>query len=224
MNVQADSSLRTLARRSGAAVGLPGYAWDDRARRYVNLATGRYTAQGDINDLLRSVTLRASDTMAALAQNVSAGKLTTREFYEAMQLTLRQAYNANAALARGGWQQMTQADWGRNGHQLRTQYELLRSFCRDIEDGRLTLTQRPLSEAQIVARARLYADSAYGRYWQVMDERARSAGLAEGRTNTAGDDRVCQVCRTQQAKGWQALASFAPPLYHGGCRCDAEYR
>lgn len=210
---------KVLARKSGEKVGLPGYAWDDKARRYVNLTTGRYTAAKEINGLLLSITEKASDTMAALARGVAGGKLTSREFYEAMQSTLRQAYNANAALARGGWQQMTQADWGRNGHQLRIQYEALRNFCNEIRAG-----QPPLTETQIVARARLYADSAYGRYWQVVDEQARTAGLDEGRSQTAGDERVCDICRAEAAKGWQPLFVFRPPLYHAGCRCTAEYR
>lgn len=215
--------LLALARRGGEKVGLPGYTWDDRLRNYVDLSTGRMVKRSEIADLLRSVTDRAGDTMAALGERVANGKITPREFYEAMATTVRQSYNANAALARGGWAQMTPADWGRNGHALRVEYERLRAFAQEIQDGKLSLTQRPLSEAQIVARARLYADSAYGRYWQITDERARAAGLKQGRTRTAGDDRVCEICRGEERKGWQPIVSFRPPLYHAGCRCDAEY-
>lgn len=216
--------VHVLARRGGERVGLPGYAWDERLHNYVDLSSGRMVSRSAINDLLRTATDAAAETMGNLGRKVANGAITPREFYEALQTTVRQAYNANAALARGGWAQMTPADWGRNGHALRMEYERLRNFAQEIQEGRLSLTQRPLSEAQIVARARLYADSAYGRYWQIKDERAREDGMREGRTRTAGDDRVCQICKGEERKGWQTIDNFRPPLYHGGCRCEAEYR
>lgn len=210
--------LVTLAaRQPGSSVGLPGYAWDSRLRNYVSVATGRMVKRREISDLLRSVVDEAGQTMKEFGRLAANGEISPREFYEAMQLTVRQAYNASAALAKGGWGQMTQADWGMNGYRLRLEYENLRNFAQALEAGEV-------SEAQAGARAKLYADSAFGRYWEIRHEAEKNAGTQRARIKTAGDDRVCEtICRPEEKKGWQPIGEIKVPPMHAGCRCDEEF-
>lgn len=211
-------ALRTqAARRPGEAVGLPQYAYDVRLRNYVRVSTGRMVPRREISDLLRSVVDESGQAMREFGRLAARGEISPREFYEAMQLTVRQAYNASAALGKGGWAQMTPADWGRNGYNLRLEYERLREFARALEAGELT-------EKEAGARAKLYADSAFSRYWQIRQENERNAGAQEGRIRTAGDDRVCARCLAEAAKGWQPIDEMAMPTIHAGCRCEAEFR
>lgn len=172
------------ARRPGGSVGLPGYAYDERLHNYVRVSTGRMVPRREISDLLRSVVDESGQAMREFGRLAARGEISPREFYEAMQLTVRQAYNASAALGKGGWAQMTPADWGRNGYNLRLEYERLREFARAIEAGERT-------EAQAAAQAKLYADSAFGRYWQIRQEAERNAGTQEAKLVTVGDERVC---------------------------------
>lgn len=202
------------ARRAGEAVGLPGYAWDSRLHNYVNLSTGRMVSRREVHDLLRDVVESAQQAMMTFGRLAGEGQMTPREFYEAMKTTVRQAYNAAAALSKGGWAQMTPADWGANGRLLRDEYQRLRNFAQDLADGKL-------SPAQAQARAALYGDSAYGRYWAMEDARRLALGGSE-RLITVGDDRVCPICLKIEARGWQPLGTTKVPV-HPACRCDKEY-
>ena len=202
----------------GAAVRLPGYAWNKAIGRYRNLSTGRFVSRQDITGLLRDVADGAGERLAALGKAAVRGDLTARQFYELMQREVKCAYNACAAMAAGGWDRLTARDWGRNGYLLKTQYGFLRDFAADIAVGKL-------SEAQAIARARLYADSAYSRYWELDRQKQQAAGVTLASWKTMADDRVCPSCLELEKKGPQPLASWPLPGsgVHPGCRCDLVY-
>ena len=60
------------------------------------------------------------------------GALSPADFLRAMQEDIKLQTNTNAALAKGGWAQMTPSDWGSNGAQLRQEYANLRNFANEI--------------------------------------------------------------------------------------------
>lgn len=69
--------------------------------------------RSEIGDLLRDVTKATEDRMAQLGAWVADGSMSPRRFYEAMQQEVKLATNVNAALAKGGWAQMTPGQlWG----------------------------------------------------------------------------------------------------------------
>ena len=196
-------------------MGLPGYAWDPALHNYVDLATGRMVKRKAVVQLLTGVVERADDVLAALARAAVRGEITPRQFYELAQREVKHAYNASVALAEGGWHQVPPAEWGRNGGYLRKEYARLREFAAAMERGELT-------EAQAVARARLYGNSAYGRYWDIRTAQARRRGKTRERLRTAGDDRVCPVCLDEEASGWRPIGTYRVPI-HAGCRCFLDY-
>lgn len=204
-----------MPRQPGSTVGLPGYGWDDKLRNYVDLDTGRMVKRSDITDLLRDVTKSSEDKMAALGRMAADGEMSPRKFYEAMQQEIKLATNANAALAKGGWAQLTQADIDATENKIRQEYANLWSFARDIKDGDLT-------PAQIEARAALYANSTYERYWQITTEEQMAKGMVQERLVTVGDERVCEECMDEASKGYVMIGTYYPPI-HPGCRCDVEY-
>jgi len=204
-----------MPRQPGSTVGLPGYSWDDRLRNYVDNDTGRMVKRSDITDLLRDMTKASEDRISEYGRLAADGSMSPRAFYEAMQQEIKLATNTNAALAKGGWAQMTQADWGANGAQLRQEYAYLRNFAGEIAAGNLT-------PAQIAARANLYANSTYSRYWEITTEEQRQRGMTQERLVTMGDDKVCEICQDEASKGWQPIGTYIPPI-HPGCRCDVEY-
>lgn len=207
----------TTGRQSGAAVGLPRFAYDPRARgaKYVDLTTGRYVANSQIQDLLRGYTQSAESRLELYAMQYANGNLTGRQFYDLMTREVKVTTNANTALARGGWGQVTQSDWGRNGFLMRQEYERIRQLVADKEAGLIT-------DAQLQQRARLYANSAYGRYWEIETERQAAAGVTGERVRTVGDDRVCPECLAAEAAGVLPLGTWTLPL-HPACRCDKEF-
>lgn len=205
-------------RQPGRAVGVPDYLWDARLGNYVNRATGRMVKRTAIQEALGAVCDRGASTLAGIAQAGQNGTLTPRQFYEAMQREVRQLYNASAALGKGGWAQMTPADWGRVGRALRDEYGRLRDFAQGLADG-------AISEKQAIARARLYADSAYRQYWRSWGGLQAGLGNDEERWISTGDALVCTVCRELEARGWQPLGSLPRPGDpHPGDRCALDFR
>ena len=197
---------------------LPGYDYDRRVSRYRNLVTGRFVPKQSVNDLLTKVANGSGDTLSRLARQAVNGNLTPRQFYELSRREVKHAYNACAALGKGGWHQMTAADWGRQGSLLKAEYKRLSEFAEAVAKGELT-------EAQAAARASLYADSAYKRYWELDREGQRASGMEAERLVTQGDEKVCEECMGWEGQGWGEIGSRPlPGEIHAGCRCSLEYR
>ena len=212
--------MPTSRRKPGAGLPgiLPGYDWNKRISRYRNLSTGRFVSKQAVNGLLTNVANGSGATLSKLAQQAVRGGLTPRQFYELSRREVKHAYNACAALGKGGWHQMTAADWGRNGNLLRAEYARLRDFSQAIANGKLT-------EAQAAARASLYADSAYKRYWELDREGQRVAGMTRACWVTVGDEKVCLACLELEGLGFVPIEQLPNPggEVHAGCRCELDY-
>ncbi len=204
------------ARRPGTAAGLASYAWDDKLRNYVDLATGRMVKRQLITDLLRTVVSGSEGRLGLLGELYARGQITSRQFYELMTREIKLAVNTSTALASGGWQNVTPAGWGRNGALCRTDYGHLREFIQAVGRGEL-------SEAQIIARAITYANAGWSRYWELEDANQDALGMNQEAVITAHDEKVCPVCSDAEAQGWQMRGTWRLPI-HLVCRCHKIYR
>lgn len=203
-------------------VGLPGYAWDARAQQYRNLTTGRFVAQSKIMNLMETVVDRSTDTIEVLAERAHAGQITPRQFYELARRELRHATNATTALAKGGFHQMTQRDWGRVGGHLARQYRSLRGFADALDPAK---GAAQITLAQTRARARSYFSAIRTAFYRTRQLGMKLLGKKEERWITAGDDRVCETCRGLEQQAWQPIGSLPlPGQTHPACRCDKKYR
>ena len=127
----------------------------------------------------------ASDGLAA---QVSTGQISVQTWTTQMRAAIKEAYTQQYVLARGGINNMTQADWGRLGGALREQYQYLDRFAQEITMGRL-------SPAQIQSRARLYMNSATQAF-----ERGKAAGKGLVLPAYPGDGST--QCRTNCKCRW----------------------
>jgi hypothetical protein len=196
---------------------LPRYAYDPRLRgaKYVDLARNRIVSESTVTDLLRDWTKGSESRLQVLGELYANKEIDGRQFYEFMTREIRLSVNTQTALASGGWGQISNKEWGYNGFICREQYKDLREFIEKAEAG-------DLSAAQIVQRARLYANRAYERFWEIETEKRKNDGEQRERVVTVGDDRVCPECRGAEAQGWQPIGQFSVPL-HPGCRCDKQF-
>ena len=150
------------------------------------------------------------------------GQITLAEWQRLMADDLRNMHLQNAAVGRGGWANLTDADLQKVEGSLRFQYQHLDGFANDILDGKL-------SPAQIKARAQLYAQSGRSAYWDANTTTQTDTGYTEERRIAIGDKGTCTPCNDLEALGWQPIGSLPNP---GGepcdgltnCRCTKEYR
>ena len=194
--------------------------------RYRDLSTGRFVARSTIVDLLRNVTDTSAARLSELAAAVVRGEIPAGLFQRAAMMELKSLHLASAALGAGGWDRLTQADFGRIGATLKGEYRYLAGFVHDLELGKLT-------EAQAAARAALYAGKGYSQFYVTERREKNDRALKRGRIlyarwHTVGDSEVCRDCQALEAIGWQPASLFPVPgdghtACLGNCRCSLEY-
>ena len=128
------------------------WVWAPGAHVYRNTATGRFMGHTEMLALRDTFADAMMTKSGELARRLSAGDIDLATWQKSMRTDLKTSYIDQYVLGRGGRSQMTQADWGRVGQQLKEQYGYLGNFARDIANGNM-------SEAQIAARAQLYHNS-----------------------------------------------------------------
>lgn len=196
------------------------YEYDPRVHRYRDMRTGRFV---DWNRTVRPAVERTMDALAAeireLGRRAGEGEITRWEFIDAMKQRLRIAHLLAYATAKGGWAQMTAADFGRVGRELRRQYDYLRRFGADLAAGRLTA-------GQAAYRASLYARAAYATYENTRRQEMQRAGFQEERRRRTAKES-CPDCIEYARRGWQPIGTL-PPIGQSqclvNCRCYFEFR
>jgi hypothetical protein len=198
----------------------PTYTFNARSQRYRHIATGRWVGRDTVRRALDTTLQRSQADMTRLGRDLQAGRLTLAEWQVATAKSLKAAHLASAAAARGGWAQMTQADYGRVGHKLRGEYGFLARFAQAIADG-----AQPL-DGRFLTRLSMYAQAPRGTYHDQERAGMREAGYTEER-NVLGMADHCDSCRAQTARGWVALGSLIPVGQRDcltSCKCSVQYR
>jgi len=93
-----------------------------------------------------------------LAEQLYTGEISIGQWQETFKDQMRQFYASSAAIGKGGWDNMTNQDWGRLGPVMKEQYRYLQGFADHIDNNRDTISLK-----YIKSRAKLYGEGgAYG--------------------------------------------------------------
>lgn len=197
------------------------YAWNEEAGRYVSLTTGRFVPFSAVRDALESVIDASAVRMNVVTQQLIDGQIPLAEWQAGMMEQIKLAHTAAAAASRGGWAQMSQADWGATGRMIRDQYDYLRNFAEEIASGKQALDGRAL------VRADLYGDAARGTFEQMRRRyEQQQNGMTEER-RMLGDADHCPGCLEQASLGWQPIGTLDPIGAEEcitRCHCNFIYR
>jgi hypothetical protein len=71
-----------------------------------------------------------------------------------MKSEIRALHSADAAIGSGGWENMSQSDWGKVGAAVKSEYRFLHGFAEAVAENRDTI-----SLAAIQARAKMYGEA-----------------------------------------------------------------
>jgi hypothetical protein len=145
------------------------WGYDQGAKRYRDLKSGRFLTNTTITSLRDRVVAAAAQEARALAKQAASGSITPAAFQSGMRDLLRNIHGSEAIFGRGGVNAMSAADWGRLGTTLRNQYGFLDGFVQALK------VPGAVSEAQAMARAELYVGAAIKSYEQ---GRAAAFGVA----------------------------------------------
>lgn len=199
------------------------YVFDRRTGRYHGPLPGYSMVPNErIMGLIQERIEYHQAQMNTLTTALTDGRLTLAQWERAFALQLKDLHLQEAALARGGWQNMTQADFGRVGRLLRDQYGFLHGFAQDIATGEYPAER-------LLWRSSLYALSGRQSYWRAAGTTARSAQMTRKRRIAKGDKGTCGPCADLARLGWvginEKLAEPGGPPCEGltACRCEMEF-
>lgn len=194
------------------------YRWNEVAGRYI-APNGQFVSFETIRRYL-DVTLDTSEQkVLSLARSLQSGKITLQEWQLGMRDTLKSIHLASSALAKGGWAQMSQADYGRVGFRLKEQYAYLEKFAKQIENGYLL-------DGRFLNRVQLYAQSGRLTYHMVQRSEMLLRGMTEEQ-NILGAADHCSECVSETARGWVPIGDLVlvgQRICMTNCRCSIGFR
>lgn len=194
------------------------FRWNDVAGRYIG-PDGRFVSFAKVREYLDQVLDSNEAKITTLARNLREGRVSLAEWQVGMRDALKDIHVASGALARGGWAQMSPADYGRVGAELKFQYEKLRQFALQIEKGLLL-------DGRFLRRTKLYAQSGRVSYTAALRQEMLVRGFKEERSVLAKADH-CAECVQEAAKGWVPigdLINIGERICRSNCRCHLEFR
>lgn len=195
------------------------FRWNARAGRYRD-ERGRFVSLANVRDSLDRTIDGAEREVRRLAEALRNREISLVQWERQMREHIKAVNLYSYATSVGGWQQLSPAQMGRVGAEVREQYRYLREFARQIESGK-----QPL-DGRFASRAALYAKN--GRKLQSIaqsEQFAQRGWDEEQNIRYAGDS--CPGCIDATAAGWVEIGTLTPPGTRdcrGNCRCRLRYR
>ncbi len=199
------------------------YAWSPTAHQYFEVRTGRWVSRRTIRRALDRALEREALLARGLSNEYLDKNITLAEWRMGMRSIIKNTHQYSAALAKGGWAQLTQADYGRIGQRVRYHYEKLSGFVVDLEEG------LPL-DGRYLQRAESYAQGSRSLYEQINRLEMADAGAVEERNildDSLAEERHCLQCPELSNEGWVSLGTLPVPgqrLCRSQCYCEMSYR
>jgi len=199
-----------------------GYGWNETAHRYYDLQTGVFVSSAKISEGLEAMMDASAVNMNALTQSLMDSVISLKDWQSGMMTEIKNTNVASAALANGGWGNMTSADWGYAGSLIKEQYKFLDNYAKEIANGTQAL------DGRMLVRSDLYADAANGTFWNMTSRSMLQDGYDQARrVLVAKDGNNCDGCIEAAAEGWVPVDEVLPigdAECQVRCRCEIEFR
>lgn len=178
--------------------------------------TGRYIApngqmvsQAIVTAEMEKVITGVRSEMVSLSTQLQNGEIGLQEWYNGMRGKIKIIHSVDAAIAKGGWAQMTQSDWGAVGAITKRQYQYLNNFANDILTGK-----QPL-DGRFLVRTGMYADAGRGTGEDIKRREADRNGYDEEQRVLGRADH-CPDCLAA-AGHWEPIGTL-PRIGDSVCR------
>lgn len=189
-----------------------------------NRQTLQFTQQGQAVN--RQVVKAAADAVASesrfrmfdIASKLARGQLGVVEWGIERDRAIKLLHGAESALARGGFGEMTAADWTRASERIANQYGYSRAFSEDVAKGLYGKPgQQVFQEARLLQRVSQYANAGRVTYENTLTENSRDRlGHTHARRVRASGVDSCPDCIEIADNGWYPIDDY---LEIGGDAC-----
>ena len=202
------------------------FIWEPDAApggRYRDKSTGRFVkpevVRGELDSILENSN---KDTTQVLAEQLRNRELSVQDWQLEMRAHIKEVHINSIALERGGFQNMTPADYGRAGQIIREQYGYLDKFAKEIQTGEQKL------DGTLQARAKLYTEA--GRETFYKSKQANITQGDEAATHVASHLNPadhCDECVALDGKifriGDKAYKLPGQRICRKNCKCSEVY-
>jgi hypothetical protein len=191
----------------------PLLIWDAASGRYRDTASGRFLSRAAVRrevDASLANVVKLTDT---LADDLRAGRISLNQWREEMRDVIKAAQMGPSAIAAGGYDQMTQADFGRVGQRIRREYQYLEQWVEQIKGG-LPIDNR------MESRSRQYIRSGRTTFLALESQDMAERGFWARNVTRAGEH--CAECLAEEAKGLVPVNQLKPIGQRqclGNCNC-----
>jgi hypothetical protein len=193
------------------------YSWNEIAGRYRG-ADGKFVSFEKIRTYLDHALDSNEARVASLASQLRNRQITLAEWQMAMRDTIKDIHLASSALARGGWAQMSEADYAKVAEKIEFQLMKLNQFALQIEKG------LPL-DGRFARRTTLYAQSGRVTYHESLRNEMALRGYTLEKSVLASSDH-CSECVSEAAKGFVPIGELiliGERICRSNCRCHVEF-
>ena len=198
------------------------YAWQPSAGttgRYRDRATGRFVSELSVRGDLDKYIDAKNRGLDALTNQLRNREISLADWQLQMRAEIKSMHLNAAMVAKGGRDQMTPADWGRTGREVRNQYEYLDKWAADIASGKAPL------DGRANWRAKLYGNASRDTYEQQRRVTAADMGNDE-EMRVLHSSESCKGC-IQYANYWAPIGTL-PRIGSQdcgvNCMCTWAYR
>lgn len=195
------------------------FTWDKKTGRY-RRPDGTFVSNREVQlviDRILERQLREAREMAVALRN---GSISLTVWRQAMRDMIKNVHLYSAAAAKGGWGQLSQADYGRIGNIVRKEYRYLERLARGLNNETVPM------DGTFIVRSVMYAEAGRDTYYQVMRAAMQAAGFRQER-NIRTATESCSGCIAESARGWVPIGRLTPIGRRRclrKCRCFLEFR
>lgn len=204
------------------------YKWDPNVRRFRwtnGAAAGKLASEQSVLSVTSRVIAAESTRLEQLGRDFFGGTLNAREFQQQSGEALRRIHGSSAIIAKRGPQNVTNEDWAHITETLKRQFYKgrgangkpygLKHLTADVERG-------DVSEAQLVARLRMYAKS--GRLSSDLMQRraAAESGKLYATRHLSPNHVHCASCLVHQQLTPRLASEIVPPATQCECRTNCK--
>lgn len=195
--------------------------FDRRAGQFRG-SNGRFVSKAAVQGFVNSEVRALEVELNAIVSAATRGRLLTADMQRQMAIALKESHIRQAALGAGGTKQMTPAHYGALGYGLSEQYQRIAGLGSVLSRGEL-------SQAQIEARLRQYAESSRSAFWNANKRTHGDIGFNQAKRSLDPGAAHCAECLSYDTEGeWRPIGGVIAPgnacSCRGRCRCRISYR
>lgn len=195
------------------------YDWSGAVARFRDPDTGRWITRVQVRAWLDKFIAASQANIQDASTSYREGTIALDAWQAIIRDEIKDSHLMAEALARGGWNQLTQADFGRVGQRVREQYKYLGAFTEQMRSGDARL------DGAFLARAKMYSASARSAFYQSQSAVLADAGYTKERSLLHPAEH-CADCVNESERGWVPIGELIP-IGERQClnndRCTVEY-